>query len=126
MKSASLPGGDRAEHPVPTPCLAETAHDPTVVWQQLVSGRLRIVDSYDRHRRRYLVVKPGTEGRPAMSARERKALALRAEGCALKVIAIELAVSPTTAARDIRRGMASLGLQSATELAAMFNHGLWI
>ena len=101
-----------------------TAPDPRAVWQDLVSGRLRVVESYERHQRRYLVIKPSPEGAaPTISARERRALALRAAGHALKVIASELAVSLPTAARDVRRAMASLGLLSAAELALVFNHG---
>lgn len=102
----------------------ETAPDPRAVWQDVVSGRLRVVESYQRQRRRYLVIKPSPEGAaPTMSARERRALTLRAAGHALKVIASELAVSLPTAARDVRRAMASLGLQSVAELALVFNHG---
>lgn len=102
----------------------ETVRDASVVWEGVVSGRLRVVESYERQRRRYLVVRPSREGgAPGISARERRALSLRAQGCALKVIAFELAVSLATAARDVKRAMALLGLQSAAELAAVFNHG---
>jgi DNA-binding NarL/FixJ family response regulator len=47
-------------------------------------------------------------------------LALRARGKSLKVIAAELATSPATVTRELRRAMAQLGARTTAELAAIF------
>lgn len=93
-------------------------------WQGVLSGRLRVVDWYDREGRRYILTQPNPEPATApLAPRERRVLALRARGSALKVIAYELGVSMSTAARDLARAMGQLGLESSTDLVAVLGHG---
>jgi DNA-binding NarL/FixJ family response regulator len=97
---------------------------PSHAWQDVLSGRFRIVDWYDHQGRRYLVTRPNPQGGLSpLAPRERRVLALRARGAALKVIAFELGVSMSTAARDLGRAMALLGLESSADLAAVLGHG---
>ena len=93
-------------------------------WQAVLSGRYRIIDWYDREGRRYVVATKRTvENEPrCLTPREEKALLMRAAGSALKVIALELGVSLSTAARDLDRGMALLGLTTDADLAAVLGH----
>ena len=94
-------------------------------WQEVVSGHFRIDHWYDREGRRYVVLaKRGSPGNPhGLTPREQRALALRAAGAALKVIALELGVSLSTAARDIERCMEALGLETDADLAAVLGRG---
>ena len=93
-------------------------------WQEVVNGRLRVVDWYDRAGRRYILTKPNPKNSATpLAPRERRVLALRARGSALKVIAYELGVSMSTAARDLSRAMEQLGLESSSDLAAVLGHG---
>jgi len=94
-------------------------------WQEVVSGRFRIRHWYDREGRRYVVLakRAGAENPRELTPREQKALVLRAAGAALKVIALELGVSLSTAARDLERSMAVLGLATDADLAAVLGRG---
>jgi len=105
----------------PSPSLSPESR--ASAWQQVIQGRYRIADWYDRDGRRYLVMKPN-QARPArpLSARQRSILALRARGAALKVIAFELGVSVGTVSRDLTHAMSRLGLESSADLAAVFGH----
>lgn len=93
------------------------------LWDDITSGRFRIMDWYDREGRRYVVIRRvAPEQRARLSARQRRALALRSAGCALKVVALELGVSVTTAAREVELAMEALGLESTAALAAVLGH----
>jgi DNA-binding NarL/FixJ family response regulator len=93
------------------------------LWQSISRGTLRIVNWYDHEGRRFVVLRQATaEERLRLTIRQRKALALRAAGCALKVIAFELGVSVTTAAREVETGLELLGLDSTAALAAVLGH----
>ncbi len=90
-------------------------------WLELFSGAYRVVDWYDRAGRRYVVAArrgPATAGR-RLTARQERALELRASGHALKVIAAELGISLSTAARDLERALELVGLGSDADLAAI-------
>ncbi len=106
----------RARPAVPVASSAE------LVWQHVTQGRLRIVDWYDHGGRRYVVTRPTGAESAALSERQQRALALRAAGVALKVVAFELGVSLSTAARDVESAMARLGLKSQGDLAAVLGH----
>ncbi|HEV8548384.1 MAG TPA: LuxR C-terminal-related transcriptional regulator [Polyangiaceae bacterium] len=96
---------------------------PHALWDQVTGGDLRIVDWYDRDGRRYLVarrVEPGAV--PALTDRQKRALAMRSTGTALKVVAFELGVSLSTVARDVDSAMTRLGLKSQGDLAAVLGH----
>jgi len=96
-----------------------------LVWQAVINGRLRLVGWYDRDGRRYLLLRPSGENgvAPALTAREKKAIKLRAEGCSLKVIAAELEVSMSVASYFVKRAMGTLGFKSTADLAAVLGHG---
>lgn len=91
-----------------------------VLWHDVTSGKFRIADWYDRDGRRYIVARRASRTR--FTARQRKALKLRAAGVALKVIALELDISIASACREIRLGMDALGLQSTAALTAVLGH----
>lgn len=117
-----MPPESSLQPDLPSPSPDELA--PSRVWHGVLSGRLRIVDWYDHQGRRYIVARPNPEGgRGPLAPRELRVLALRAQGSALKVIAFELGVSMSTAARDLSRAMALLGLESTADLAAVLGHG---
>jgi len=102
--------------------VAATASTDTL-WDDMTNGRFRIVGWYDREGRRYVVIRPlAPEQRARLSARQRRALSLRSAGCALKVIAVELGISVTTAARELEIAMEALGLESTAALAAVLGH----
>lgn len=90
-------------------------------WVELFSGRYRIVDWYDRGGRRYVVARRrAARDTPAcLTARQERALELRASGQALKVIAAELGVSLSTASRELERALELVGLDSEADLAAL-------
>jgi DNA-binding NarL/FixJ family response regulator len=90
-------------------------------WFGLVSGGYRIIDWYDRGGRRYVVAarRAAASSRHGLTARQQRALSLRASGQALKVIAAELGVSLSTAARELERALELLGLASEADLAAV-------
>lgn len=92
-------------------------------WENVTSGRYRITHWYDRDGRRYLVARPNP-ARPLrpLTDRQRRMLALRARGAALKVIAFEFGVSMGTVSRDLTLAMKRLGLESSADLAAVFGH----
>jgi DNA-binding NarL/FixJ family response regulator len=58
----------------------------------------------------------------ALTERQRRFLAERAKGTALKVIAFETGVSIGTVSRELAAAMARLGLTSSADLAAVFGH----
>lgn len=93
---------------------------PSSLWSELFGGRYRIVSWYDRGGRRYVVAAPRTPSDPSnLTSRQARALALRAAGQPLKVIAFELGVSLSTASRDLDTALSLLGLGSEADLAAV-------
>ena len=90
-------------------------------WQSLVNGRYCITNRYDRAGKRYLVAEPSPDRGP-LTARQHHALASRARGATLKVIAFDLGVSIGTVARDLSLAMDRIGLESSADLAAVFGH----
>jgi len=101
----------------------ETAPSVEGLWHAITQGTFRIVNWYDREGRRYVVLRHAEPDQQArLTIRQRKALALRSAGCALKVIAFELGVSVTTAAREVEIGLEVLGLDSTAALAAVLGH----
>jgi DNA-binding NarL/FixJ family response regulator len=103
--------------------VVEESPSAEALWQSISKGSLRIVNWYDHEERRFVVLRKATaEERIRLTVRQRKALALRAAGCALKVIAFELGVSLTTAAREVETGLELLGLDSTAALAAVLGH----
>jgi DNA-binding NarL/FixJ family response regulator len=97
------------------------SHSPRSTWRELFTGRYRIVRWYDRGGRRYVVVHPRTEGgAEALTSRQRRVLAARASGMALKLMAFEWGLSIGTISRDLSAAMARLGLESDLDVAAIF------
>jgi DNA-binding NarL/FixJ family response regulator len=92
-------------------------------WQNLLDGRLRIASWYDRDGQRFLVARRAAGAtRAALTPRQRRFLALRARGVALKVIAYDAGVSMGIVSRELSLAMAQLGLESNADLAAVFGH----
>ena len=87
---------------------AERARDD---WRELVEGRWSVVDNFESGGRRFLIARRGGGVDAALTAREQSALAYRARGCSLKLIAAELGRTVSMVARDIDRGMSKLGLR---------------
>lgn len=90
-------------------------------WVELFRGAYRVVDWYDRGGRRYVVAarRASCSVPQRLTPRQERALRLRASGQALKVIAVELGVSLSTAARDLERALELVGLGSEANLAAI-------
>jgi len=109
--------------PIPPSSKAASAASAHAVWQGVLSGRYTIVNWYDRDGRRYLVTGRAPDPSPvAVTPRQRRALAMRARGAAIKVIAGELGVSLGTISRDLTHAMQRLGLASSADLAAVLGH----
>lgn len=86
-------------------------------WDELMSGRWRIVELFDVDGRRHVVAQRRT-GAP-MSRLERQVLERRARGEGLKVIAMETGVSVATISRRLRAGMEKLGLGTLRDLSRL-------
>ncbi|GMV17818.1 MAG: hypothetical protein HS104_26405 [Polyangiaceae bacterium] len=86
-------------------------------WDELMSGRWRIVELFDVDGRRHVVAER-QNGEP-MSPLERVVLERRARGEALKVIAMDMEVSVATISRRLHAGMQKLGIRSLAELARL-------
>lgn len=103
--------------------ISSIPRSPPSAWRHLLSGEYRIAGWYDRDGRRYVVARQQTgDERRGLSARERRVLAERAKGTALKVIAMDAGVSIGTVSRDLARAMQRLGLGSSSDLAAVLGH----
>jgi DNA-binding CsgD family transcriptional regulator len=99
-------------------------HDPGNArsqWHALVSGRWTLVDHYEIDGRRILIARRARHEAAIskLPSRTRQVLAYRAMGQALKFIALELDMSTSTVHRELKRGMAALGLRSSVELARL-------
>jgi DNA-binding CsgD family transcriptional regulator len=93
-------------------------------WRGLVAGRFSVVRHFERDGKRYLVARRNeVEGDAfaALSERTRHVLSLAAMGRAHKQIAYELGISAPTVSRELRKGMALLGLRTKSELCARFD-----
>lgn len=90
------------------------------VWRGLLTGRWRLLDSFERDQRWYLVARRcgDDEAHPPVTEREEQVLALAARGHANKFIGYELGLSTSTVATHLRRGLDKLGVRSRTALAA--------
>lgn len=90
-------------------------------WHELFAGDWKLIDQFDEGGHRYVIAR--RRRRPleaALEPSEWDALALRAQGAPLKVIAGELHVSMPTASRRIKSGMKKLGIRTASDLAKLF------
>jgi DNA-binding NarL/FixJ family response regulator len=95
--------------------------DPDSQWNELFRGDWKLLDQFDAQGHRYVIAR--RRRRPteaALEPSEWDALALRAQGAPLKVIANELRVSMPTASRRIKSGMKKLGIRTASDLARLF------
>jgi hypothetical protein len=73
-------------------------------WDDLVSGHFTVLDQFDQNGCRY-VIATRANGQPSLTARERRVLAARARGFALKLIAVEFRISIATVSRVLESGM---------------------
>lgn len=92
--------------------------DDAKTWDELMSGRWRIVELFDVDGRRHVVAQRRT-GDP-ISPLERLVLERRAHGEGLKVIAMDLGLSEATISRRLRGGMQKLGVCTHAQLACLF------
>ncbi|GMV15915.1 MAG: hypothetical protein AMXMBFR56_41390 [Polyangiaceae bacterium] len=91
-------------------------------WRDLVSGRLRIIQRFDKDGRRYVVARrsKGTKLRGVqLTERELSVVERRVRGAALKDIAAALGVSISTVAKSLKRALGKLGLENQAELIAV-------
>jgi DNA-binding NarL/FixJ family response regulator len=86
------------------------------------SGGYRILAWYDEGERRHVVVEPNATRGDALTARQRRILAMRASGIALKVIGFETGLSIGTISRELTLAMDRLGLKTVSDLAAVLGH----
>lgn len=96
--------------------------DEVRTWDELMSGRWRIVELFDVDGRRHVVARrrSGTTLLGPLSALERTVLHRRAQGEGLKVIAMDLGISIATVSRRLRAGMEKLGLGTPADLPRLF------
>jgi DNA-binding NarL/FixJ family response regulator len=93
---------------------------PEAAWRGVFAGHYRIAAWYDRAGRRYVVARQQAPGDDApLTTRQRRVLAMRARGTALKVIGFELGLSIGTVSRELTLAMDRLGLVSFSDLAAV-------
>ncbi len=91
-------------------------------WRDLVSGRLRIIQRFDKDGRRYVVARrsKGTKLRGVqLTERELSVVERRVRGAPLKDIAAALGVSISTVAKSLKRALGKLGLENQAELIAV-------
>lgn len=91
-------------------------------WRDLVSGRLRIIQRFDKDGRRYVVARrsKGTKLRGVqLTERELSVVERRVGGAPLKDIAAALGVSISTVAKSLKRALGKLGLENQAELIAV-------
>lgn len=93
------------------------------VWNDLISGRLRVVSRFDRDGRRFIVARrtenPTQAGVAPLTPRELAAVEYRVRGAPLKVIAPALGVSISTVAKSLQRALFKLGIENQAELVAV-------
>jgi DNA-binding NarL/FixJ family response regulator len=106
-------------------CSIATTTLVEATWRRVFSGGYRVLAWHDRAAHRYVVVAPQAPPvRGSLSTRQRRILAMRARGTALKVIAFETGLSVGTVSRDLSLAMDVLGLGSLSDLAAVLGHAL--
>jgi DNA-binding NarL/FixJ family response regulator len=103
--------------------MASGTVEPTGAWRELSSGRMSILDFYDRGGRRYLVLRRAAS-RSLVTERQRLVLGYRAYCQTLATIADELEVSVPTIANELSAALRRLGLECDTELPRVFGMGL--
>lgn len=87
----------------------------------LVGGRWRLVDTFERDGKRYLIARHNAPAPPSgLSVRETQVAVLAAMGPALKSIAYELAVSESCVATYLRRALVKLRLPDRSALIRRF------
>jgi DNA-binding NarL/FixJ family response regulator len=89
--------------------------DPTeaaLAWAALVGGRSTIVDQFDAHGRRYIVVRRRDRFHSTLTPREREVLYFAALGYAGKRVAYELGISQSTVALHMKSAANKLGYRS--------------
>ncbi|MBS2014432.1 MAG: hypothetical protein JST00_16210 [Deltaproteobacteria bacterium] len=92
------------------------------VWRALVAGRYTLVESFERDGKRLLLARrnpPGMRGLSALDASEAACAYYTALGHPQKLIAYELGLTPSAAARLTRSALAKLRLPNAQALVAV-------
>lgn len=96
-------------------------------WRDLVAGRLRIVERFERDGRRFVIARYGNGERSRgvlLTDREIAVVERRVRGAPLKDIAAALGVSISTVAKALTRALDKLGLENQAELIAVLGAGV--
>ena len=112
----------------------QQGEDPSAVlalWRALYAGEYTVVEAFDTDGRRFVVARANrpeprrvTSGPArraedeALSERDRRVLAMFGNGCANKLIAYQLAMSPSSVAASLARARRVLGASSSAELVS--------
>lgn len=92
-------------------------------WQDLVSGRWSLVDRFDRHGRRFIVVyrnPPGVIDPRRLSPREATVATMVARGSSYKEAAAALRISASSVGDHVARVVRKLGLRSRLEIPGFY------
>jgi DNA-binding NarL/FixJ family response regulator len=94
------------------------------IWQELAAGRWRVLAAADAGRLRHVVLARAARGDEVdwggLDARERRIVALAAEGTSQKVIGFELGLSPASVSQILKRVRQRLGFASLAQLARAY------
>ncbi len=101
------------------PLRRRSPEEATSLWRALVAGEYTLVESVERDGKRLLLARrnePKMRGLSALSPSEAACAYFTALGHSQKLIAYELGIGPSSAARMTRSAIAKLRLRSAEEL----------
>jgi DNA-binding NarL/FixJ family response regulator len=90
---------------------------------EVLSGRWRWVDRFERGAIQFFVAREEHRGRRGLSGRERAVLAGAAEGLSNKEIAFAIGVAPSTVSSHLVRGLRRLGIDDFATLAELHGSG---
>jgi len=96
-----------------------SVRDPSeaaLAWRALLDGRYDVVDEFESHGRKYVVVRRPRARRAMLTPREREVLQYAASGIAGKRIAYELGLSQSTVALHLKSAARKLGYRSRVAL----------
>jgi DNA-binding NarL/FixJ family response regulator len=80
------------------------------IWQQLINGEARVVDSFFTDDRCYIVIAPGNTSEAPLAGRRLEILQGILCGRDQKTVAIDLELAPSTVALNARLGLEALGV----------------
>lgn len=90
--------------------------EAALAWRAFVDGRYTVVDQFDAHGRRYIVVRRGLPLCASLTPREREVLSYAKLAYSGKRIAYELGISQSTVALHLKSAARKLGYGSRSRL----------